>query len=358
MKYQFNIQKTTAPKPKPDPDTLEFGKVFSDHMFLMNYSTEKGWYDGRIVPYGNLALDPAAAVFHYGQEMFEGMKAYRTPERRVQLFRPYMNAARAEASNTRMCMPVIEQDLFVEAIRALVDVERDWIPEKPNTSLYIRPFVIADDPFLGVKAADTYIFVIICSPVGPYYNIPGGGMAPTKIFVEDEFVRAAVGGVGYAKVGGNYGASLKAQSNAVKYGCAQVLWLDGVEHSYVEEIGTSNAFFMINDEVITAPLLGTILPGVTRASVIELLKKWDIKVSERRLRIGDVVKAAEDGSLKEIFASGTAAVISPVGELKFKDSSITIADGGVGPVAQRLYDTLYGIQTGLLADDMGWTLEV
>jgi len=358
MKYQFNIQKTTAPKPKPDPDTLEFGKVFSDHMFLMNYSTEKGWYDGRIVPYGNLALDPAAAVFHYGQEMFEGMKAYRTPERRVQLFRPYMNAARAEASNTRMCMPVIEQDLFVEAIRALVDVERDWIPEKPNTSLYIRPFVIADDPFLGVKAADTYIFVIICSPVGPYYNIPGGGMAPTKIFVEDEFVRAAVGGVGYAKVGGNYGASLKAQSNAIKYGCAQVLWLDGVEHSYVEEIGTSNAFFMINDEVITAPLLGTILPGVTRASVIELLKKWDIKVSERRLRIGDVVKAAEDGSLKEIFASGTAAVISPVGELKFKDSSITIADGGVGPVAQRLYDTLYGIQTGILADDMGWTLEV
>ena len=358
MKYNFRVERTTTPKPKPDPDTLEFGKVFSDHMFLMNYSTKKSWYDGRIVPYGTISLDPAAAVFHYGQEMFEGMKAYRTPDRRVQLFRPYMNAARAEASNTRMCMPVIEQDLFVEAIRALVDVERDWIPEKPNTSLYIRPFVIADDPFLGVKAADTYIFIIICSPVGPYYNIPGGGMAPTKIFVEDEFVRAAVGGVGYAKVGGNYGASLKAQSNAVKYGCAQVLWLDGVEHSYVEEIGTSNAFFMINDEVITAPLLGTILPGVTRASVIELLKKWDIKVSERRLRIGDVVKAADDGSLKEIFASGTAAVISPVGELKFKDSSITIADGGVGPVAQRLYDTLYGIQTGTLADDMGWTLQV
>jgi len=358
MKYEFKIQKTTMPKPKPDPDTLEFGKVFSDHMFLMNYSTEKGWYDGRIVPYGNLPLDPAAAVFHYGQEMFEGMKAYRTSERRVQLFRPYMNAARAEESNKRMCMPSIEQDLFVEAIRALVDVERDWIPEKPNTSLYIRPFVIADDPFLGVKAADTYLFIIICSPVGPYYNIPGGGMAPTKIFVEDEFVRAAVGGVGFAKVGGNYGASLKAQTRAATHGCAQVLWLDAIEHSYVEEIGTSNAFFMIDDEVITAPLLGTILPGVTRASVIELLKKWGIKVSERRLRIGDIVKAADEGRLKEIFASGTAAVISPVGELKFKDSSITIADGGVGPVAQRLYDTLYGIQTGSLTDDMGWTVEV
>ena len=310
------------------------------------------------MPYGNLPLDPAAAVFHYGQEMFEGMKAYRTSERRVQLFRPYMNAARAEESNKRMCMPSIEQDLFVEAIRALVDVERDWIPEKPNTSLYIRPFVIADDPFLGVKAADTYLFIIICSPVGPYYNIPGGGMAPTKIFVEDEFVRAAVGGVGFAKVGGNYGASLKAQTRAATHGCAQVLWLDAIEHSYVEEIGTSNAFFMIDDEVITAPLLGTILPGVTRASVIELLKKWGIKVSERRLRIGDIVKAADEGRLKEIFASGTAAVISPVGELKFKDSSITIADGGVGPVAQRLYDTLYGIQTGSLTDDMGWTVEV
>ena len=358
MKYEFKIQKTTTPKEKPDPDTLEFGKVFSDHMFLMNYSTEKGWYDGRIVPYGTLSLDPAAAVFHYGQEMFEGMKAYRTPDRRVQLFRPYMNAARAEESNKRMCMPAIDQDLFVEAIRALVNVERDWIPEKPNTSLYIRPFVIADDPFLGVKAAETYVFIIICSPVGPYYNIPGGGMAPTKIFVEEDFVRASVGGVGYAKVGGNYGAALKAQTNAATHGCAQVLWLDAIEHSYVEEIGTSNAFFMIGDEVITAPLLGTILPGVTRASVIELLNKWGIKVSERRLRIGDVVKAAEEGNLKEIFASGTAAVISPVGELKFKDSDLTVGDGGVGPLAQRLYDALYGIQTGTIADDMNWTVEV
>jgi len=358
MKYSFDIQKTATPKPKPDPNTLKFGKTFSDHMFVMEYETGKGWFDGRIVPYGPLSLDPAAAVFHYGQEMFEGMKAYRTKSGRIQLFRPYMNAERTRKTNERMCMPDIDPELFVGAIRALVDVERDWIPEKEGTSLYIRPFIIADDPFLGVQAANHYKFVIILSPVGPYYDIPGGGMAPTKIFVESEFVRAAVGGAGFAKVGGNYGAALKAQTRAAEHGCAQVLWLDAVERSYVEEIGTSNAFFIIGDEVITAPLTGTILPGVTRASVIELLKKWDIKISERRLRIGDVVKAAENGTLKEIFASGTAAVISPVGELVFKDSSLVIGDGGVGDLAQRLYDTLYGIQTGTIDDDMGWTVEV
>ena len=358
MKYDFTINKTTDPKPKPDPDTLQFGKEFSDHMFVMEYETGKGWFDGRIVPYGPLALDPAAAVFHYGQEMFEGLKAYRTPDGRVLLFRPYKNAERVRRSNERMCMPDIDPELFVGAIKALVDIDRDWIPEKPSTSLYIRPFVFADDPFLGVHAANHYKFVIICSPVGPYYNIPGGGLAPTSIFVEDEYVRAAVGGVGFAKVGGNYAASLKAQERAISMGCAQVLWLDAVEHSFVEEIGTSNAFFMIGDEVITAPLLGTILPGVTRASVIELLTKWGFKVVERRLRIGDVVEAAGDGTLKEVFASGTAAVISPVGKLVFKDKAVTIGDGGVGGLALKLYDTLYGIQTGSIADDMGWTVQV
>jgi len=358
MKYEFEIIKTKEPKPKPDPNTLKFGKEFSDHMFVMEYETGKGWHEGRIVPYGPLSIDPAASVFHYGQEMFEGMKAYRTPEKRVQLFRPYMNAERTRKTNERMCMPDLDPELFVGAIKALVDIDRDWIPEKEGTSLYIRPFIIADDPFLGVQAANHYKFIIILSPVGPYYDIPGGGLAPTSIFVESDFVRAAVGGAGFAKVGGNYGAALKAQTNATNMGCAQVLWLDAIEHSYVEEIGTSNAFFMIDDEVITAPLLGTILPGVTRASVIELLKKWGIKISERRLRIEDVVKAAENGSLKEIFASGTAAVISPVGELKFKDNSLTVGDGGVGALAQRLYDTLYGIQTGTIADDMGWTVEV
>jgi len=358
MKYMFDIQKTTNPKPKPNPDTLKFGKTFTDHMFIMEYETGKGWYDGRIVPYGPLSLDPAAAVFHYGQEMFEGMKAYRTKDGRVLLFRPFRNADRARKSNERMCMPDFEAELFVDAIKALVDLERDWIPEKPGTSLYIRPFIIADDPFLGVQAANHYIFVIICSPVGPYYDRLGGGLAPTNIYVEDEYVRAAVGGVGFAKVGGNYAASLKAQVKAKAMGCEQVLWLDAVEHSFIEEIGTSNAFFKIGDEVITAPLLGTILPGVTRASVIELLQKWGITISERRLRIGDVVKAAGEGTLNEVFATGTAAVISPVGKLVFNDSSLTVGHGGVGELASKLYDTLYGIQTGGIADEMGWTVEV
>jgi len=358
MSYTFDIQLTKTPKTKPDPNTLKFGKTFSDHMLIMEYETGKGWHDGRIVPYGPIELDPAASVLHYGQEMFEGMKAYRTPDRRVQLFRPYMNAERTRRTNERMCMPDMDPELFVSAVKAIVDVERDWIPEKEGTSLYIRPFIFADEAFLGVQAANHYKFIIICSPVGPYYDIPGGGMAPTSIYVEKEYIRAAAGGVGYAKVGGNYAGGLKAQVSAAERGCAQVLWLDAIEHSYVEEIGAANAFFMIGDEVITAPLLGTILPGVTRASVIELLKKWGINISERRLRIEEIVKASGEGTLKEIFASGTAAVISPVKELKFKDSGVIVGDGSIGPVAQRLYDTLYGIQTGTIADEMGWTVEV
>ncbi|MCL2227878.1 MAG: branched-chain amino acid aminotransferase [Oscillospiraceae bacterium] len=358
MNYKFDIQLTAAPKPKPDSSSLKFGTEFTDHMFIMEYETGKGWHDGRIVPYGPISLDPAAAVLHYGQEMFEGMKAYKTPSGRIQLFRPYMNAERARASNERMCMPDIDPELFVGAIKALVDIERGWIPEKPGTSLYIRPFIFADDAFLGVHAANHYLFVIICSPVGSYYDIPGGGLAPTSIYVEDEYVRASLGGVGFAKVGGNYAAALKAQANAAAFGCAQVLWLDAVEHSFVEEIGTSNAFFVIGDEVITAPLLGTILPGVTRASVIELLKKWGVKISERRLRISEVVKASEQGTLKEIFASGTAALISPVGKLQFKDKSLAVGGGVVGKLAQRLYDTLYGIQMGTADDEMGWTVSI
>jgi branched-chain amino acid aminotransferase len=327
-------------------------------MFIMEYTDGKGWHDGRVVPYGPLALDPAAAVLHYGQEMFEGLKAYRAPDGRVLLFRPYKNAERARASNERMCMPDIDAELFVGAIKALVDVERDWIPQKEGTSLYIRPFMFADEPFLGVHAAHHYKFVIICSPVGPYYDTPGGGIAPTSIYVEREYVRAAPGGTGFAKVGGNYGGSLKAQAAAAARGCEQVLWLDAVERRYVEEIGTSNAFFVIGDEVITAPLHGTILPGVTRDSVIHLLKSWDIAVSERRLTIDDVFAAGRDGRLSEIFASGTAAVISPVGKLVSADGELTVGGGDVGALAQRLYDALYGLQTGRLTDGFGWTVTV
>ena len=358
MDYQFKIERTTNPKIKPDPDTLKFGRAFTDHMFVMDYEEGKGWFDGRIVPYGPLSLDPAAAVLHYGQEMFEGLKAYRTPEGKVLLFRPYMNAERARKSNERMMMPDFDAELFVEAVKALVRVEQDWIPEKEGTSLYIRPFMYADEPFLGVHAAHTYKFVIICCPVGPYYDTSDGGLLATSIFVEEYYVRATVGGTGFAKGGGNYAASLKAQSNAAAMGCEQVLWLDAVEHKYVEEIGTSNAFFVINGEVITAPLHGSILPGVTRNSVIALLKSWGITVAERKLDIADVRAAAKDGTLNEVFASGTAAVISPVGKLVFKDDEFAINNGEIGELSNRLYNTLYGIQTGKTTDEMNWTVEV
>lgn len=355
MNYSFTIQKTTAPKAKPDPDTLKFGKTFTDHMFVMDYSTEKGWHDGRIIPYGPLMLDPAAAVLHYSQQMFEGLKAYKTTDGRILLFRPDMNAKRTNKTNERMCIPQMDETLFIDAIKAIVDVERDWIPDKPGTSLYIRPFIFADEAFLGVHAAAHFKFVIILCPVGPYY---AGGFKATSIFVEEEYTRATKGGTGFAKVGGNYAGSLKAQTKANAMGCEQVLWLDATEHAYVEEIGTSNAFFVIGDEIITAPLEGTILPGVTRDSVLALLRKWGMKVSERRLKIDDVFKAAGDGSLKEVFATGTAAVISPVGTLVFKDKNFAIGSGDVGVLSNKLYDTLSGIQTGKLADDMGWTIAV
>ncbi|MDR2664694.1 MAG: branched-chain amino acid aminotransferase [Oscillospiraceae bacterium] len=355
---KFTFERSADPKPKPDPNTLKFGQTFSDHMFIMEYSEGRGWHGGRIVPYGPIALDPAAAVLHYGQEMFEGMKAYRAQDGRVLLFRPGKNAERVANSCDRICIPRLDDGLFVAAVKAIVDVERGWIPEKEGTSLYIRPFIFADEPFLGVHAARHYLFVIICSPVGPYYDTPGGGLSPTNIYVEREYVRAAPGGTGFAKVGGNYAGSLKAQATAAERGCEQVLWLDAVERKYVEEIGTSNAFFVVGGEAVTAPLAGTILPGVTRDSVITLLKKWDIPVSERRLTIDDVFAAGRDGSLQEIFASGTAAVISPVGKLVSADGTLTVGGGSVGPLAQRLYDALYGIQTGRLTDELGWTVTV
>lgn len=355
MKYDFPVTRTTTPKAKPDPDTLRFGVDFTDHMFIMDYEEGKGWIDGRIVPYGPLTLDPAAVVFHYAQEMFEGLKAYKTADGKVQLFRPDMNAKRTNRTNNRLCIPQIDEDLYVEAIKALVRVDADWIPQKEGTSLYIRPFIIADEPFLGVRRANHYKFIIILSPVGPYYV---GGLAPTKIYVEDKYVRATDGGTGEAKCGGNYAASLKAQEEAHEKGYEQILWLDGVQRKYVEEIGTSNAFFVIDNEVITAPLDGTILPGITRDSVIALLKKEGYKITERKLSIDEVVQAHKDGKFQEMFASGTAAVISPVGELCYKGDKMVINEGKIGPIAQKMYDTIYGIQTGTVEDTMGWTIPV
>lgn len=355
MKYEPQIIKTLSPKQKPNPDELEFGTVFTDHMFIMNYIEGKGWHDGRIVPYAPIAMDPAAAVLHYAQEMFEGLKAYKTKEGKVLLFRPDMNAKRTTRTNDRICIPALDEEIFVEAIKAVVRVDADWIPAKEGTSLYIRPFIIASEPFLGVRPAKEYLFMVILSPVGAYYK---GGLAPTKIFVEDEYVRAALGGTGYSKIGGNYVASMKSQEKAHEKGYSQVLWLDGVERKYVEEIGTSNAFFVIGDEVITAPLEGTILPGITRDSVIQLLKDWNIKVSERKITIDDIFNAHDEGKLGEVFASGTAAVISPVGELCWKDRKIVINDNKIGTLSQKLYDVLSGIQLGKVEDKFGWTVEV
>jgi len=352
---EIAITKTTAPKAKPDPQTLGFGEVFTDHMFLLDYKEGQGWHAPRIVPYAPIALDPAAAVLHYAQEMFEGLKTYRTEDGGVQLFRPDMNAKRTNVTNDRICIPRIDEGLYVEAIKKVVEVDKDWVPDWPGTSLYIRPFIIATEPFLGVRPSDEYLFLIILSPVGPYYK---GGLAPTKIYVEDEYVRAAPGGTGFAKIGGNYAMSLKAQVKAHGKGFTQVLWLDGAERRYVEEIGTSNAFFVIDGEVFTAPNEGTILPGITRDSVITILRDKGIPVREERFTIDEVFAAAERGGLAEVFASGTAAVISPVGEMRWKDKDIVIGGGRIGPLSQELYDTLTGIQSGRLPDKYGWMVRL
>ena len=355
MSNRFSVELTKNPKQKPDPDSLRFGTVFTDHMFVMDYDPENGWHDGKIVPYGPLALDPATVVFHYGQEMFEGLKAYKTKEGKVQLFRPDMNAKRTNNTNKRMCIPQIDEQMYIDAIKELVAVDKDWIPQKPDTALYIRPFIIGTDKFLGVAASNTYKFIIILSPVGPYYE---SGLAPTRIYVENEFVRSAPGGTGYAKIGGNYAAAMIAEQKAHDMGYDQVLWLDAKEGRYVEEIGTSNAFFKIDGELYTSPLAGTILPGITRDSMITVMKDWGYKVNEVRFTIEDVFKAAEEGRLEEVFATGTAAVISPVGELYWNDRHIVINNNEIGELSQKLYDELYGIQTGEKADTRGWIVPV
>lgn len=353
---KIKIERTTAPKAKPqDESKLGFGKIFTDHMYVMEYNKEKGWHDPKIMPYQEISLEPSAMVFHYGQEMFEGMKAYRTEDNRILLFRPNKNIERANNSNRRLCIPEIPEDDFLNAIKTLVAVDADWIPTRPGTSLYIRPFVIATDPFLGVRPSDTYKFIVILSPVGAYYE---SGLDPVKIWIEDDYVRAVRGGIGEAKTGGNYVASLAAQMKAHDEGYSQVLWLDGVERKYIEEVGAMNIFFKINGTVVTPMLNGSILPGVTRASCIDLCKRWGLPVEERRISVDELVEAARTGALEECWGSGTAAVISPVGHLRFENEVMQIADGGIGAISQKLYDTVTGIQTGKIEDTLGWTVEV
>ena len=353
---KIKIELTKNKKQKPaDQNKLGFGNYYTDHMFLMNYDEGEGWHNPRIVPYGDLSLDPAAMCLHYGQEVFEGMKAYRSQSGEVLLFRPDKNMARMNKSNERLCIPQIDEEFAVEAIKELVKVDEDWIPTEEGTSLYIRPFIIAIDPHVGVHPAHQLLFVVILSPVGAYYP---EGLNPVKIYVEKNYVRAVRGGIGFAKTGGNYAASLKAQDEADKSGYTQVLWLDGVERKYIEEVGTMNVFFVIGDEVITPALQGSILGGVTRMSCIDILRSWGLKVSERKLSIQEVADAAAKGELKEAFGSGTAAVISPIGELKWGDDIMTINNGEIGPISQKLYDNLTGIQWGKIEDTFGWTVKV
>jgi len=352
----IRIEKITTPKQKPaDESKLGFGKLFTDHMFVMNYDEGQGWHDPRIVPYAPISLEPSAMCFHYAQEVFEGMKAYRTPEGNINLFRPEKNMARLNQSNERLCIPLIDEEFAVEAIRTLVDIDRDWVPSEKDTSLYIRPFIFATDPEVGVHPANHLLFMVILSPVGAYYP---EGLNPVKIYVETEYVRSVKGGMGYTKAGGNYAASLKAQDEAKKKAYSQVLWLDGVEKKYIEEVGTMNVFFVLDGEIVTPKLEGSILPGITRMTAIELLKSWGMNIAERRVSIDEIHDAYKSGKLKEIFGTGTAAVISPVGELCWKDKKMAVNNGKIGVLSQKLYDTMTGIQFGTLEDTFGWTLKV
>ena len=343
-------------KEKPDFNKLGFGKYFTDHMFIMDYNEGMGWHDARVVPYQNLSLDPACMVFHYAQEMFEGLKAYRTPKGEIQLFRPDKNIERMNNTNERLCIPKINPADALEAIKALVAVEADWVPNVEGTSLYIRPFIIATDVQLGVHPSKSYKFMIILSPVGAYY---AEGIKPVKIFVESEYVRAVRGGTGFAKIGGNYAASLIGQEKAEKMGYSQVLWLDGIQHKYIDEVGAMNVFFVIDGTVVTPALdEGNILPGVTRASCIKLLESMGYKVEERKLAIDEVVEAYKSGKLNEAFGTGTAAVVSPMGLLDDGENKMVINNGEIGEIAQKLYDTLTGIQWGRCEDSFGWTVKV
>lgn len=352
----IKIEKTKNPKEKPSENQeLGFGKIFTDHMFIMDYETEKGWYNPRIEEYKDITISPAAQIFHYGQSMFEGLKAYKTDNGKVVLFRPDKNIERANNSNRRLCIPEIPEEDFLQAIKAVVKIDEDWIPNRKGASLYIRPFIISTEPFLGVDPSTEYKFMIILSPVGSYYK---EGLNPVKIWIEDEYVRAVRGGIGEAKTGGNYAASLLSQQKAHDAGYSQVLWLDGVEHKYIEEVGAMNIFFKIDGKIVTPMLNGSILPGVTRNSVIAVCKDWGYQVEERRISAEELYEAAKNGKLEEVFGSGTAAVISPVGTLKFGNEVFEINGGKIGETSQKLYDTITGIQTGKIEDKFGWVEEV
>jgi branched-chain amino acid aminotransferase len=351
----LEIVKSPSKKPKPQADKLQFGRIFSDHMFIMDYAKDKGWYSPRIIPYEPITLDPASMVFHYGQSIFEGLKAYRTGDNRILLFRPEKNLQRLNRSSDRLSIPPIDEERVMNYLKQLINIEQDWVPSAEGTSLYIRPFIIATETNLSVAPSHTYKLMIILSPVGSYYP---EGINPVSINVEDEYTRAAKGGTGTAKTAGNYSSGYRAQEKASDKGSAQVLWLDGVEKKYIEEVGSMNVFFKINGEVITPALNGSILKGITRMSIIELLKEWKIPLTERKISMEELHQAYADGSLEEAFGTGTAAVISPIGELNWLERKMIINERQTGKLSKKLYDTLTGIQTGKLPDPYKWTVEV
>lgn len=355
---EIKIKKASPKKRKAKPideSKLGFGKVVTDHFFNIKYKEGLGWYDPLIEPYRPLQLDPTAMCLHYGQEIFEGLKAYRGPLGEIYLFRPTENVKRMNISAERLCMPLMDEDIFLEAIKKLVILEKDWIPRGEGTSLYIRPTMIATEAALGVHPANEYLFFIVVGPVGAYYP---QGFSPTKMFVSQEHVRATKGGTGHVKAAINYAASLYASRIATNKGYTQVLWLDAIENKYIEEVGTSNIFFVIDDELITPPLAGTILPGITRNSVIKLARHLKIKVTERPITIHEVIESSHSGKLKEAFASGTAAIISPVGQIHYRGRDYSINDGKTGVLAEKLYSEILQIQYGLKDDPFGWRIKI
>ncbi len=356
MKYAIDMHLTDTPREKPtDESKLGFGRIFTDHMFLMDYSRKDGWTNGRIVPFGPLPIHPASTVFHYGAEIFEGMKAYRLKDGSVQLFRPLENVRRMNNSARRMCLPVLDEEGALEIIKTVVRVDQDWVPHQVGTSLYIRPFMFGNDPHLGVHAVENAVFCVIMSPVGAYY---AEGINPVKIAIETEDVRAVRGGTGEAKCGGNYAASLRAGEKAEKEGFTQVLWLDGVERKYIEEVGSMNVMFKIAGKIVTPKLTGSVLPGITRKSCIQLLRDWGYEVEERLVSAEELFNAAKDGTLEEAWGTGTAAVVSPIGELYMDGREFTVCGNKIGPVTQKLYDELTGIQWGLKEDKYNWTCKL
>ena len=352
----LRIERSTELKPKPqDESKLGFGRIFTDHMFLMDYTSEKGWHDARIVPYGPLGLGPAAMCLHYGQSVFEGMKAYRGQDGKIRLFRPEKNMARINVSCDRICLPKVDEEFAQKCIEKLVEVDQEWVPHADGTSLYIRPFIFGVDEHVGVHPSDHVLFVVICSPVGAYYPT---GLDPVRIYVETNYVRSVKGGTGFTKAAANYAMSLKAQDEAEKQNYSQVLWLDGIERKYIEEVGTMNVFFVFKDEIVTPSLQGSILSGITRMSCIDILRSWGYTVNERQISIDEVYEAYKKGELLEAFGSGTAAVISPIGELKWGDEKMDINGGKIGDISQKLYDEITGIQWGKIKDERDWTVIV